>query len=378
MLKFTDKRGNTIYAYQHPAKLNIHIDFGGASGCTVFLARGTVCLGRSTVHVRGDNATLFVGDSELGNTRLFLDENSCIYIGNKCGFNPWARSQEIRGIGNCVLFIGNDNLFSENLEMSTVDQHVLYDMASLERANENKSIYIGDHVWIGRNCTVLKNSRMASGCMLGIGSLLTGKFAPVNSVNVGVPARPKVMNKLWIRERNFYRPQEIIDSQAVLEQDNPVVERGIFKHDSSVVLRPCDIECTLKSIRTSFEKIAFLYDAFYIKAAHNRFAWSEEEALAKEGKLLSYGDSFTSLLANACLRERRWEALPVFTPDQQKVIDLMGLWQKRYVIYCRYWRLTMMSRICWGKKKKRYKEKRRHCKELVRRIKVLKSLMQKL
>lgn len=40
MLKFTDKRGNTIYAYQHPARLNIYIDFGSHSGCTVFLAGG--------------------------------------------------------------------------------------------------------------------------------------------------------------------------------------------------------------------------------------------------------------------------------------------------------------------------------------------------
>lgn len=41
---------------------------------------------------------------------------------------------------------------------------------------------------------------------------------------------------------------------AVLEEGNPAIERAVFEHDSSVVLRPCDIECTLKSLKTSFEK----------------------------------------------------------------------------------------------------------------------------
>ena len=151
----------------------------------------------------GDNAALFIGDSELGNTTLILNENSCAYIGKRSHLNPYARPQLIRTVVNQVFFMGDDNLISENLEISTSDQHPLYDAESLEQVNKNQSIYIGDHVWVGRNCTLLQNSRMASGSVLGIQSVLAGKYAPANTVCAGVPARPLKEHRFLKNIPNF-------------------------------------------------------------------------------------------------------------------------------------------------------------------------------
>ncbi len=372
MRKYTDKNGNTVYAHRHPAELNIHIDFKHAKGCVVYLARGAVSLGCSRVLVYGDNAALFIGDSELGNTTLILNENSCAYIGKRSHLNPYARPQLIRTVVNQVFFMGDDNLISENLEISTSDQHPLYDAESLEQVNKNQSIYIGDHVWVGRNCTLLKNSRMASGSVLGIQSVLAGKYVPVNTVCAGVPARPLKEHRFLKNISIFNCPQAFIDAQATLMPDDPAIKQGIFEHDSSVVIRPCDIDYTLKSLKSASEKIAFLYDTFYIKAEHNRFAWNEEEAYATDGRHIPYQDSFSQHISQEGVKLQRLTSFPGQIIYDPKGFELWALYNRRYSIFLKYWYCVFMRTISRGRRKLKYKEKKAHYRYLLSRIKAMK------
>src|SRR5690606_14629654 len=49
-------------------------------------------------------------------------------------------------------------------------------------------VKIGNNVWFGENCTVLKGVNIGDNCVIGYGSVVT-KNIPSNSVAVGIPAK---------------------------------------------------------------------------------------------------------------------------------------------------------------------------------------------
>ncbi len=372
MNKYIDKRGNTIYSVCHPRELNIHINFQSYSGCSVYLARGAYSSAYAQIEFCGNNATLFIGKVELGNAWITIDESACLYIGNGTHINPYARIQRIRCLGNQIIIIGNDNLFSENLEISTVDQHILYDINSLIRSNENKSVFIGDHVWVGRSTTILKGSNLASGSVLGQKALIAGKWLPPNSCNVGIPAKTVSIQQLWSGKCNFFQTPQEIARQATLERDSNEVKNGCFGYDASVVIRPCDIKRTLFSLSSSTEKIAFLYDVLHIKAEHNRFAWSKEDTTATDEKVIEYNaDSFNKEVV--CAHIHHWKALPTFTKDEAQIIKLLVLWNSRFFVRWQYCRCALMSMVSRGKKKAKYRSKKGHYKSLLKRISAIRQ-----
>jgi serine acetyltransferase len=51
------------------------------------------------------------------------------------------------------------------------------------------AVSIGDDVWIGANCSVLKGARIGDGCIVATGSVVTRGEYPANSILAGNPAR---------------------------------------------------------------------------------------------------------------------------------------------------------------------------------------------
>ncbi|WP_416829937.1 hypothetical protein, partial [Helicobacter ganmani] len=65
---------------------------------------------------------------------------------------------------------------------------MIYDKDSNLRLNPSKSIYLGDHIWVGQYAWVLKNTFLASGSILGAKGIATKTYYS-NSANVGIPAK---------------------------------------------------------------------------------------------------------------------------------------------------------------------------------------------
>ncbi|GAB6676572.1 acyltransferase [Bacillus cereus] len=92
---------------------------------------------------------------------------------------------------------GDDVLISwENLIMDT-DAHVIMNSKE-EVINEDQPIIIGNKVWIGCRCTILKGSLIGNGTIIAARSLITGNFREKEGVILGgTPTRVIKENVTW-------------------------------------------------------------------------------------------------------------------------------------------------------------------------------------
>ncbi|MBJ6958659.1 acyltransferase, partial [Vibrio cholerae] len=70
-----------------------------------------------------------------------------------------------------TLIIGSECMFSRNVKLMTSDGHDI--LRDGKRINPAKSIYIGSHVWLADNVTILKGVSIGSGSIVGINSTVT-------------------------------------------------------------------------------------------------------------------------------------------------------------------------------------------------------------
>lgn len=86
--------------------------------------------------------------------------------------------------------IGDNCMFAwESIVMDT-DQHKIFD-ADDNQINKDIKVTIGNNVWLGARCFVLKNSIIADGCIIAANTTLTRSFAQPSTIIAGTP--PKVV-----------------------------------------------------------------------------------------------------------------------------------------------------------------------------------------
>ena len=94
---------------------------------------------------------------------------------------------------------GNDCLVSWDVLLMDTDEHPLYDTEN-QRINDDKPIVIGNHVWIGCKCIILKGAQMPDNSVLAAGTLLKTEFAGNNQV---VGGNPPAILKREVRWEHF-------------------------------------------------------------------------------------------------------------------------------------------------------------------------------
>lgn len=117
--------------------------------------------------------------------------NGIITIGNQVSLNA-----------NCKVFckkgikISDNALLGWNCTLNDGDGHIIYNDKK-DIINQNKSIFVGQGVWLGAEVTLLKGSYIPNNCVVGYGSIVTKKFNIENCIIAGYPAKIKKENIKW-------------------------------------------------------------------------------------------------------------------------------------------------------------------------------------
>jgi acetyltransferase-like isoleucine patch superfamily enzyme len=90
--------------------------------------------------------------------------------------------------------IGYDCIIAWNVFITDCDWH------SIEKKSFQKDVFIGDHVWIAANSSILKGSVIGEGSIIAAHSVVRGEDIPERSVAGGNPIRVIETDVLWHRD----------------------------------------------------------------------------------------------------------------------------------------------------------------------------------
>ena len=193
----------------------------------------------------GKNSTLKIGDNFIAkNMTIRINSDCCIEIGSNviasgslwnfydnthcsigsdCRFRdngfmsvcPYA--QILIGQGFTVecdyimialpyteICFGEDCMMSRRVSVQSNDGHDIFSVKTRQNINateeiaNTRKIIVGAHVWIGQDATLLYNTNIGSGSIIGAKSLVKGVF-PNNCVLGGNPARLIKKDVAWSR-----------------------------------------------------------------------------------------------------------------------------------------------------------------------------------
>ena len=189
--------GNLIDA-DHALLERCHINFRGNNNFLVFERGASVkdCL----IEVIGDNHRLVIGENAvLTQSTLWFEDHSCLISFGK-GTTMQRNGHIAVTEPGRKIEIGDNCMFSFDVDIRNGDSHSIIDANSGERVNWARNIKIADHVWLGAFTQVLGGSRIESNAIIGIRSLVKGKV-DAGVIATGIPARPLRNGFTWDSRR---------------------------------------------------------------------------------------------------------------------------------------------------------------------------------
>lgn len=158
----------------------------------------------TTIKMRGHNIKFELKKSntrmqdtffDLGDfAQVFIDEDSRFNMPNSyiC-INNNRKNQPHK------LVIGTGAQIGQDFYLRTSDGHCLFNLGEEFPYNEPQDIVIGNNVWIGAKCSVMKGAQIPSNTVIGSCSLVTKKFFEENTIIAGHPAKVIKRNIQWER-----------------------------------------------------------------------------------------------------------------------------------------------------------------------------------
>lgn len=140
------------------------------------------------------NCSIVVGTPECPCIR------SCVRIGR----NSFLGEAEFLSTSDeSTIELGECCLFSRGIRVWGMDGH------TIRRAdgslNHGRGIRIGKRVWVGMNACITKNSVIADDCIVGYGSVVSGRFEEPGCVIAGAPAAVRSRGVTW----DLRQPKEV-------------------------------------------------------------------------------------------------------------------------------------------------------------------------
>ena len=168
---------------------------GPISTGLIQIGYGKVCItdfkrSRAILEIDGDlifNGRAFI----MQGCKINIMQNAQLIIGDD--FNMSVESVII--VEKKIQIGKSSGISWESLVMDT-DFHHIYDEDGVE-FNQPKEIIIGDKVWVGCKCTLLKGAEIPSGSIVAANSMVTKKLSGEKSIFGGNPIRTLKSNITW-------------------------------------------------------------------------------------------------------------------------------------------------------------------------------------
>ena len=178
----------------------------------------------------GSNSKVVLHESsQFLNTNIYLRDNAYLEIGKNCkirnllvyeinnynqliignNFNCYGCQIRLHDGKNNFIKIGNDCMFSTDIDIWPHDGHPIYNKGTKEIINDPKDgVYVEDHVWICRGVNLLKNAYIPKNSVIGAYSVVNKNFkGRENVIIAGIPAKIIKENIEW---STFYDYQDKI------------------------------------------------------------------------------------------------------------------------------------------------------------------------
>jgi acetyltransferase-like isoleucine patch superfamily enzyme len=144
---------------------------------------------------KGSDSKLIIGnDVRLTGHILIVGNRRTVSIGNRSTFQGVYLLS--RGAD---LTIGDDCMFSREIEVRTTDVHKIYDKTTGDHLNPAKLISIGNQIWVAARVIISKGVLIPDGCIIGAASFVNKIFDEENTVIAGQPAAVVKRNVVWKR-----------------------------------------------------------------------------------------------------------------------------------------------------------------------------------
>ena len=187
--RISARSNHVAYTGAMLTKCNMEIQ---GSNNSVDIGKGTR-LRQASIFIQGKGNRLVIHDDCVITAKIELIGDNCLM---EIGGGTNIRSTFLATFENdSRIVIGKSCLFSEGIDIRTGDSHSIFDSGGA-RVNHAKPIIIGDHVWLGRNVTVLKGVQIGDGSIVGACALVT-KSLGSKVLAVGAPAKVVRENIGW-------------------------------------------------------------------------------------------------------------------------------------------------------------------------------------
>lgn len=133
------------------------------------------------IRVRGSLIVEGKAHIAVGN-RWDIGDQAVVVIGRDTYFSP-----DTVVVASTGITFGEGCAISWQCQLIDDDFHIFHN-GSRERPR-TAAIILGDRVWVGTRCIILKGSRIADGCVVGANTTVRGIFDEPNCLIAGSPAR---------------------------------------------------------------------------------------------------------------------------------------------------------------------------------------------
>ena len=156
-------------------------------------------LNNCLIFISGNNCKVIIGEHcNIKTSEFWIEDNSGLI---SIGEQTTIEGAHIAATEGKSISVGEDCMFSSNIQIRNGDSHSIYDNKTGLRINHARPVSIGNHVWLGNSVTILKGSTVADNSIVATGSIVVGDCLDINSIYGGIPVRKMKDNILWERHR---------------------------------------------------------------------------------------------------------------------------------------------------------------------------------